>query len=251
MVSGTHTVHLTGNYLMPIDDGRASLYDEEGDEYDLSPDEEELDELDDMDEESDELDDIPNPRIMEIGEEDEVPKLVKQDKGAKGKNKRPAEDSEDEEEKDTLDNIMTKSIKSEGSTSAVGHEEKSLSKSQLKKLKKKQKMNDGEAKAITPDAAAAAAKTTNGEKKVQFAKNLEQGPTPSPLVASSKKDDQKKESKQDTGNLGVKTVQGVTIDDKKLGNGPTAKTGDRVGMRYIGKLENGKVFDCKSSYPCF
>ena len=35
----------------------------------------------------------------------------------------------------------------------------------------------------------------------------------------------------------------MTIDDKKLGTGPAAKKGDRVGMRYIGKLKDGKVFD--------
>lgn len=47
--------------------------------------------------------------------------------------------------------------------------------------------------------------------------------------------------------LGVKTVNGVTIDDKKLGTGPAAKKGDKVSMRYIGKLEKDKkVFDCKS-----
>jgi FK506-binding nuclear protein len=46
--------------------------------------------------------------------------------------------------------------------------------------------------------------------------------------------------------LGVKEVQGVKIDDKKLGKGPAAKSGNTVAMRYIGKFEDGKVFDCKS-----
>jgi FK506-binding nuclear protein len=72
------------------------------------------------------------------------------------------------------------------------------------------------------------------DKKVQFAKNLEQGPTPSPP---------KKENDKVTGTLGVKEVQGVQIDDKKLGKGRAAKKGDQVSMRYIGKLEDGKVFD--------
>ncbi|TCD68067.1 peptidylprolyl isomerase fpr4 [Steccherinum ochraceum] len=36
---------------------------------------------------------------------------------------------------------------------------------------------------------------------------------------------------------------GVKVADNKLGNGPAAKNGDRVSVRYVGKLQNGKVFD--------
>jgi FK506-binding nuclear protein len=38
-------------------------------------------------------------------------------------------------------------------------------------------------------------------------------------------------------------VRGVKMDDKKLGKGVAAKSGNVVAMRYIGKLEDGKVFD--------
>ena len=115
-VDGTHDIYLTGNYLIPDDQGRNThheVYDSEDDEededYDLSPDE---DELDDMEEESDdELDTLENPRITEI--EDEVPALVNK----KGKNKRAAE-----EPAETLDEIMEKSGEK-------------LSKKQQKKLK--------------------------------------------------------------------------------------------------------------------
>lgn len=226
-VTGTHTVHLTGNYVIPMDDGQASLYDdddEDEDDYDLSPGEDELDELED-DEESDELDDVDDPRVMEVdSDKEEAPKLVKS--GSKGKNKRPADDSEEDA---NLDDLIAKAGEGNGK----------LSKSQQKKLKK-QKTNDGEA--VTSEAAKPAA---NGEKKVQFAKNLEQGPTPSPAPKETKKDDKKEEKKETgtTGSLGIKTIQGVVIDDKKLGKGPAAKKGNKVGMRYIGKLENGKVFD--------
>jgi FK506-binding nuclear protein len=51
--------------------------------------------------------------------------------------------------------------------------------------------------------------------------------------------------------LGVKTVNGVKMDDKKLGSGPACKKGHKVSMRYIGKLADGKVFDCKSRGNCF
>lgn len=107
--------------------------------------------------------------------------------------------------------------------------EAKLSKKQLKKLKN----NAGEAVATKED------KENKGDKKVQFAKNLEQGPTGS---------EAKEKPAAATGGaaLGVKTIKGVKVDDKKIGKGPAAKKGDRVGMRYIGKLTDGKVFDCKS-----
>ncbi|TPR04665.1 Apolipoprotein O family protein [Aspergillus niger] len=78
------------------------------------------------------------------------------------------------------------------------------------------------------------AKEGKEAKKVQFAKNLEQGPTGST---------QQKPAEKTTGTLGVKEVKGVKIDDKKLGQGVAAKAGNTVAMRYIGKLEDGKVFD--------
>ncbi|KKA21534.1 Peptidylprolyl isomerase [Rasamsonia emersonii CBS 393.64] len=228
-VTGTHTVYLTGNYVMPTDEGRRMLDDEDEeddeDEYDLSPDEDELDmDLIDEDEESDELDDLENPRITEINsdEEEEAPKLVTAP--PKGKNKRPAEDEAG------LDDMMAKDAKSKPNGEA------NLSKKQQKKLKK----NNGEAAPVEEKKDAKDGKDgkdapAKSDKKVQFAKNLEQGPT------GSAQD--KKSSEKTTGTLGVKEVQGVKIDDKKLGKGPVAKNGNTVSMRYIGKLEDGKVFD--------
>ncbi|KAL5359387.1 hypothetical protein BJX96DRAFT_57078 [Aspergillus floccosus] len=196
-VTGTHTIYVTGNYVMPLDEGRQydeDSEDEDDDEedYDLSPDEDELD-LEALlagEEEDDELDGLENPRVTEVESDEEAPKLVE----AKGKNKRAAEEEKKEEE----------------------------SKKQQKKVKK----NNGEP---------APAEQKKEGKKVQFAKNLEQGPTPSAQ--------DKKAAEKTTGTLGVKEVKGVKIDDKKLGKGPAAKSGNTVAMRYIGKLEDGKVFD--------
>merc|ERR1711939_366769 len=185
-VSGTHTVHLTGNYVIPQDDGQASLYDE--DDYDLSPDEDELDLLEGAgsDSESDELDDLDDPRVTEVHEdEDEVPKLVK-DTG-KARTSVPAQDSEEEDEAN-LDDIMAKSLKKD--EAAPAGESKKLSKEEA-------------APVDTP--AADSKKEVNGgsEKKVQFAKNLEQGPTPSgPTPAKSDK-----KEKASGASVGVKEVQ--------------------------------------------
>ncbi len=129
---------------------------------------------------------------------------------------------------------MAKSLKSEVS------EEPKLSKKQLKKLKK----NNGEAVSVKVDESKNATSAKNekadkADKKVQFAKNLEQGPTGS--AEKPKSTDGKGKAA-----LGVKTIDGVKIDDKKLGTGPACKKGNKVSMRYIGKLQDGKVFDCKS-----
>lgn len=112
-------------------------------------------------------------------------------------------------------------------------EQTKLSKKQQKKLKN----NKGEA--VAKDQAkteASKESPAKGDKKVQFAKNLEQGPT-GPAAAAEK-----------GSTLGVKVVGGVTVDDRKLGSGRAVKKGNRVEVRYIGKLADGKVFDCRSLF---
>lgn len=252
-VTGTHDIYLTGNFVAPPDDDTDDE-DMEGD-YGLSPYQDELEdevEYDEDDEEEDELDDIDDPRIAEILSEEEAPQLVTASKSEKkGKNKRPAE--EPEEDAGTLDDLINKSLKP---ADATANGEQKLSKKQLKKLKN----NAGQAVAATvpkdeaakKEQATGGAKESKPDKKVQFAKNLEQGPTPSPKPKPDTKADAKTEGKKDDKPkpaLGVKVVQGVKIDDKKLGSGPAAKKGDKIGMRYIGKLEsNNKQFDGKSRH---
>jgi FK506-binding nuclear protein len=247
-VSGTHAIYLTGNYVIPVDDGhnhRHEVYDEDEEDYDLSPDEDELDD----EEEEDELDTLDNPRVTEVESEEEPPKLVKaKDEAKKGKNKRPAAESDDEPT--TLDDIMAKSLKPAEPTT---NGEAKLSKKQLKKLKN----NAGQPVATENKDAKKTEQTASespANKKVQFAKNLEQGPTGAAPADKAKPTTNGTEKKEDAekgkASLGLKTVQGVKIDDKKLGTGRAAKKGDKVGMRYIGKLQDGKVFDgvCSSRH---
>ncbi|CAI6335533.1 unnamed protein product [Periconia digitata] len=217
---GGYDIFLTGNYVV-VDDEDDSEDDEDdeygmgygGDEDDLS---EELSES-----EEDELDGLEDPRITEVDSEDEeAPKLVKSDK--KGK-KRPAEEEEDA----TLDDLISKTKNDAPATNG-----EKLSKKQAKKLKN----NEGQAVAAAESKKEAKDKAEapgSDKKKVQFAKNLEQGPTGSPKVQDAKKETPK----------GPRNVNGVVIDDKKDGKGRPAKKGDRIEMRYIGKLKNGKQFD--------
>jgi FK506-binding nuclear protein len=215
-VDGTHDVFVTGNYIaFPEGDDEEDEEDDYDEEYDLSPDEDELD-LDEMDEsEEDELDGLENPRITEVDSEEEAPKLVDTKKSKKG-NKRAAE------EEASLDDLISKAATNGDAKSA-----------------KKVKKNDGQAVAAAQEPAKKAEKVetpSSDKKKVQFSKNLEMGPTGSPRV------DEKKEAAKPAAK-GPRNVSGVTVDDKKEGKGKAAKKGDRVEMRYIGKLKNGKVFD--------
>jgi FK506-binding nuclear protein len=230
VATGNQTIHLTGNYVVDPD--------EEYDSQDEDSDEEEDYDVEDAmgliggDSESDELDDLEDlARVEEIDtdDEEEAPKLV----NTKKSKKRPAED---DDEADGLDEMIAK----EAETT-----EKKLSKKQLKKLKN----NKGDAVATKEETKSSIKEvsTPKSDKKVQFAKNLEQGPTGSGQKPKAEKKDEKKDDKKATpAKNGVKVVQGVTIDDRKIGTGRQVKAKDKVGMRYIGKLENGKVFDCES-----
>ncbi len=219
--------------------GGRDMYDEDDDEYDLSPGEDEYDEED----ESDELDEMEDPRIIEVDSEEEAPKLITTKADKKGKNKRAAEESE--EEPSNLDEIMAKSLKpAEPATNG----ETKLSKKQAKKLKN----NAGEGVAAAADAKSDKKEDKDGkgtpksDKKVQFAKELEQKAGAAAKEGKSEAASEKKDEKPKT-SLGVKVVQGVTVDDKKLGTGPAAKKGDKVSMRYIGKLQsNNQEFDGKA-----
>jgi FK506-binding nuclear protein len=110
-----------------------------------------------------------------------------------------------------------------------------LTKSQRKKLLKKQKLNSGEA--AKPNGTA--------DKKVQFDKKLEKGPTPGtgegkapvkPALSPQAKVEHK--ATQTT------LPNGIVIVEHKLGTGAKAKSGTKIGVRYIGKLvKTGKEFD--------
>lgn len=248
-VSGNLTVHLTGNYVMPLDDDEDEEEDYEDNEYDLSPDEDELDGLDALvdGDESDELDDLDDPRVMEIDNEEEKPQTLPAP-AKKGKNKRPAED--DAEPDVSLDDIMAKSLRKDDA--AQSEQPKKMTKAE-KKAAKKLKNNEGEP-APAPAQSKKETAQSNGtpssdsdKKKVQFAKNLEQGPTPSKTDAKAEAKANSKDKKSSSVSLGVKDVNGVTVDDRKIGSGPAAKKGSRLEMRYIGKLDNGKVFDANKS----
>lgn len=230
-VIGNYDIFLTGNYVVASNDrGRDDDESENEDEdYDLSPSEDELN-MYGEEPESDDLDDLEDPRIQEVATDEEAevkrPEKKTDKKAGKKSLKRAAEELERSDL--SLDELI---VKSKEVKEAAATPEKKLSKKQLKKLK----ANDGKAIDTTAEAKA---------KKVMFAKELEQGPTPS-LAADKKAKERKKPDvkKPEAAGKSSKVVEGVTIMDSKVGTGRTAKQGNKLSMRYIGKLESGKVFD--------
>lgn len=116
------------------------------------------------------------------------------------------------------------------------HEDK-LSKSQKKKLAKKLKAADGKAvPAPAPEKKAEAKKTEEKKDKKDKKDKTEK---------KKEKPEQKDGDKKEKGDKKVeRTLEGgVKVRDFKVGTGKTAKKGDKIEMRYIGKFLDGKVFD--------
>ena len=104
-----------------------------------------------------------------------------------------------------------------------------------KKAKKKLKAENGDAVPAPTGADDEAPKKAKKDKKAKKGDAKEDQPKPGV-------DNEPKQKQGDKGSL-IELPNGLTIQDAKLGEGPQAKKGARLSMRYVGKLPNGKVFD--------
>ncbi|CAI4035341.1 hypothetical protein SMKI_12G4940 [Saccharomyces mikatae IFO 1815] len=92
-------------------------------------------------------------------------------------------------------------------------------------------------------------KTNKKESKREREEDAEDAVQPAEVKQTAKKvkkTESGKESEEDKSKPKPKTKLlegGIIIEDRLTGKGPHAKKGARVGMRYVGKLKNGKVFD--------
>ncbi|CAE6519984.1 unnamed protein product [Rhizoctonia solani] len=211
LVTGKNRIHLYGNYIQQSPDEDEDEDDDE-DEFDLGeiPSDLELEE----DEEAGD-----SGRFEEIKD---TPTSVKTGKRAR----------EDEEMADV-------STATAADTSAT---------TPKKEKKRAKKLKNEAGKAAAAPATTVATETTitttsitasspNKEKKDKPAEKKEAA-KPVEKKEGGKKDGEKKKKSE------PKTLPGgVVIEDKTIGSGPAAKAGKKIGMRYIGRLKNGKVFD--------
>ncbi|KAF8726519.1 hypothetical protein AX14_007764 [Amanita brunnescens Koide BX004] len=108
-------------------------------------------------------------------------------------------------------------------------------KSKVEKKNKKLKGENGQAVAVASGTTQGAEAAKKEEKDDEDEKKVEQ-----------KEKKEKKGKKDKSGE--VKSVEkelpgGLKFREATVGSGPAAKKGNTVSMRYIGKLQNGKVFD--------
>ncbi|OAV96690.1 hypothetical protein PTTG_08501 [Puccinia triticina 1-1 BBBD Race 1] len=218
LISGSqeYEIHLLGRYMPDSPDEPPS---------DFDSDEDSEDELDDMylNEISTDEEDGDGPRIEELEDDDEPAskqtKAVKSITAAPAKNgaksNKPTEEKRPNKRplEDTATDADVSMADSTADTTMDGQPK--LSKAQRKKLKKAQQTE------------AAGAKETSGEAK----------------AADPKKSPAPKEAAKPATPAPVTLPSGLKIIDTKVGQGADAKAGQSVSMRYIGKLNNGKVFD--------
>jgi FK506-binding nuclear protein len=217
-VVGKNEVHLSGNYI-----------DQAPDQIPYN-DESELETESDhaLDEVSSDVEMNPEDLADILGDEDE-------DEDEDDDAKRFEEVPSDHEAK-TL-----KSTKRRRVSDTVEHEP--VPGDKTSKKAKKLKAENGAAVPVSADAGVDA--QNKREKKDKKAKKG---------VESKEGDSKKEEGKggdveQKKGDKGAmrELPNGLKIQDAKLGDGPQAKSGMKVNMRYIGKLLDGKVFDSNKS----
>ena len=109
-----------------------------------------------------------------------------------------------------------------------------------KSSKKKAKKLKGENGAAAPAPATTSGDTSKKDKKGKRAKKGES--KEGDANKGEGKEDDSKPKQGDKGGM-RELPSGLKIQDAKPGEGPQAKKGMTVSMRYVGKLSNGNVFD--------
>ncbi|CDR88283.1 related to FK506-binding protein (FKBP) [Sporisorium scitamineum] len=107
------------------------------------------------------------------------------------------------------------------------------------------------AKKLKADAAATASAASTPT-KVTETKVEKQTKSPKDAKPKTETVEKKTVEKPSSKMTTTKLPSGLVIEEKSAGSGPTCKPGQKVGMRYVGKLTNGKVFDqCTSGKPFY
>ncbi|KAF9961287.1 peptidylprolyl isomerase fpr4 [Mortierella alpina] len=241
-VSGDNVVHLSGNYL-PEEAGA-----DYGDEDDMYGD------MDDEDEEDDAADGqggvrVRNgdKRIATLLQDEDEDEDSEDDPDFTGEDSEEEDDDEDEDENearprdddddDDDDDEEDEDEDEEDDEAEEGDDQSDASDEEEGEDEDEDEEEVAPVVKTTPTVAIPSAKKQKvSEEKAVPTKAREEPKT---------KDQLKKEApKKDT----IKTLpNGLIIEDIKLGEGARAKAGKKIGMRYIGRLTNGKVFDKNTS----
>ncbi|KAI9463617.1 hypothetical protein BJY52DRAFT_1252626 [Lactarius psammicola] len=205
-VVGKNEVYLTGNYIDQAPD--QVPYNDESEEED----EYALDEVSsDVEMDPTDMVGLPSDEDEDVGRFEEV--VSEEEAEVEKSAKRPRESTTTEQDAPTSEKLS-------------------------KKAAKKLKAENGAAVPAPTGADGEAPKKGKKEKKAKKGGDAKES---HPKTG----EDKESESKQKQGDEGGmrELSGGLKIKDAKLGEGPQAKKGARVSMRYVGKLSNGKIFD--------
>ncbi|KAJ3207475.1 peptidylprolyl isomerase fpr4 [Entophlyctis luteolus] len=267
-VVGSATVHLTGNYIM---DDIPNEDDDDEDDEDGDEDEEE-DEDEDEEIDSDDEDDASGMDVF-FNEEGEA---VDADGNPIDISELIGDDEDDEEDDEDIDGEDDDDEEAEAEAlaeiqKALDKKRKSIESKKSLKKPKIEELPDSDTDAPSENKVATNEKTevssaASGDqkklskkekKKLQKQQKEEEKPKApeKPIEKSTEKTNEKqtdkkqKEKKEDASSQKkvTKHPNGMIIEEVVEGSGPIAKVGSRVGVRYVGKLTNGKVFDSSTT----
>lgn len=160
------------------------------------------------------------------------------------------EDDYDSEDDDLIDDMAEEASEDELDEIDARIQELEEAEAETKSSKKRRASTDADLDAVMDEAATAEPKTekklSKKERKKLKAANGEAAPAPASADDGNASEDSAKKSvsfSNDTKPASKLVSGGVSVEDRKTGDGPAAKNGSKVSIRYVGKLKNGKTFD--------
>jgi FK506-binding nuclear protein len=179
---------------------------------------------------------------------------MEEDEEMSGEDEEEWEDEEDEIDAKLMNALANKMKAEAGKITEVGSddeeeeeeededEDEEMEESPEPEVKKEEPKKKQEAKKAEPAAKKAPAKAE--AKKEVPAKAEVKKDTPAKAEPKTEEKPAKVEAKKEASNNKKTLPSGLVIEDGKVGNGPRAKNGKKVCVRYIGKLaSNDKIFD--------
>ncbi|KAJ3354265.1 peptidylprolyl isomerase fpr4 [Entophlyctis luteolus] len=249
-VVGSATVHLTGNYIMDEIPGEE---DDDEDEEIISDDEDNAAGMDVFFNEDGEAVDADG-NLIDISE------LIGDDDEDDDADIAGEDDDDDDEEAEA--EALAEIQKALDKKRRVADSKKPVKKPKIEELIDDEEGTNEKAptaneKKDTPAAVSNGDQKLSKKEKKKLQKQLrEEQPKPSEKQEKSseqlneKQNDKKQKEKKDDSSSQKKVTKhpnGMIIEEVVEGSGPIAKVGSRVGVRYVGKLTNGKVFDSSTS----
>ncbi|KAI8602805.1 hypothetical protein EDD21DRAFT_303196, partial [Dissophora ornata] len=172
---------------------------------------------------------LPDDEGMDFEDDDEMDMDMDEDEDEDEDDEDEDEDEEDEQD----DNVIV----SEEKAAPVKAKEAAKKEAAPKKDEPKK---EAAAKKEAPKKEAAKKEEPKKEAAKKEEPKKEAAKKEEPKKEAAKKEEPKKDNKKVLAN-------GLVIEDVKVGTGAAAKSGKKIGMRYVGRLTNGKVFDKNTS----